>query len=195
MAEKITGIDPKTMFKTSSSPQLFLGRNQFKPIENQVPLNVQYNRTQRENAYLDLKNPYRNISTFSLKEEVSKPESSNNTASNNVVSTGSASDGRGFSFNPKNLLDLGSLAGGLISNARQRRELARGIRAAAQGQLRSMPTEIYAPYTDMGIARMYGDRIKDIRQFKTVTSDPNQVMAERLMRDQQADQLANERDI
>lgn len=195
MAEKITGIDPKTMFKTSSSPQLFLGRNQFKPIENQVPLNVQYNRTQRENAYLDLKNPYRNISTFSLKEEVSKPESSNNTASNNVVSTGSASDGRGFSFNPKNLLDLGSLAGGLISNARQRRELARGIRAAAQGQLRSMPTEIYAPYTDMGIARMYGDRIKDIRQFKTVTSDPNQVMAERLMRDQQADQLANERNI
>lgn len=106
----------------------------------------------------------------------------------------SASNGRGFSFNPKNLLDLGSLAGGLISNARQRRELARGIRAAAQGQLRSMPTEIYAPYTDMGIARMYGDRIKDIRQFKTVTSDPNQVMAERLMRDQQADQLANERD-
>lgn len=195
MAEKITGIDPKTMFKTPSSPQLFLGRNQFKPIENQVPLNVQYNRTQRENAYLDLKNPYRNISTFSLKEEVSKPESSNNTASNNVVSTGSSSDGRGFSFNPKNLLDLGSLAGGLISNARQRRELARGIRAAAQGQLRSMPTEIYAPYTDMGIARMYGDRIKDIRQFKTVTSDPNQVMAERLMRDQQADQLANERDI
>ena len=195
MAEKITGIDPKTMFKTPSSPQLFLGRNQFKPIENQVPLNVQYNRTQRENAYLDLKNPYRNISTFSLKEEVSKPESSNNTASNNVVSTGSASDGRGFSFNPKNLLDLGSLVGGLISNARQRRELARGIRAAAQGQLRSMPTEIYAPYTDMGIARMYGDRIKDIRQFKTVTSDPNQVMAERLMRDQQADRLANERDI
>ena len=195
MAEKITGIDPKTMFKTPSSPQLFLGRNQFKPIENQVPLNVQYNRTQIENAYLDLKNPYRNISTFSLKEEVSKPESSNNTASNNVVSTGSASDGRGFSFNPKNLLDLGSLVGGLISNARQRRELARGIRAAAQGQLRSMPTEIYAPYTDMGIARMYGDRIKDIRQFKTVTSDPNQVMAERLMRDQQADQLANERDI
>lgn len=192
MAEKITGIDPKTMFKTSSSPQLFLGRNQFKP---QVPLNVQYNRTQRENAYLDLKNPYRNISTFSLKEEVSKPESSNNTASNNVVSTGSASNGRGFSFNPKNLLDLGSLVGGLISNARQRRELARGIRAAAQGQLRSMPTEIYAPYTDMGIARMYGDRIKNIRQFKTVTIDPNQVMAERLMRDQQADQLANERDV
>ena len=104
-----------------------------------------------------------------------------NIKTNSVVSTG-------------NILDLGSLAGGLISNARQRRELARGIRAAAQGQLKSMPTEIYAPYTDMGIARMYGDRIKDIRQFKTVTSDPNQVMAERLMRDQQADQLAAERD-
>ena len=112
---------------------------------------------------------------------------------NIIVSTGNTSNRR-FSINPKNILDLGSLAGGLISNARQRRELARGIRAAAQGQLKSMPTEIYAPYTDMGIARMYGDRIKDIRQFKTVTSDPNQVMAERLMRDQQADQLAAERD-
>lgn len=116
-----------------------------------------------------------------------------NIKTNSVVSTGNTSDRR-FSINPKNILDLGSLAGGLISNARQRRELARGIRAAAQGQLKSMPTEIYAPYTDMGIARMYGDRIKDIRQFKTVTSDPNQVMAERLMRDQQADQLAAERD-
>ena len=116
-----------------------------------------------------------------------------NIKTNSVVSTGNTSNRR-FSINPKNILDLGSLAGGLISNARQRRELARGIRAAAQGQLKSMPTEIYAPYTDMGIARMYGDRIKDIRQFKTVTSDPNQVMAERLMRDQQADQLANERD-
>lgn len=126
--------------------------------------------------------------------EAQKERALKNIKANTVVSTGSASNGRGFSFNPKNLLDLGSLAGGLISNARQRRELARGIRAAAQGQLRSVPTEIYAPYTDMGIARMYGDRIKDIRQFKTVTSDPNQVMAERLMRDQQADQLANERD-
>lgn len=126
--------------------------------------------------------------------EAQKEKALKNIKANTVVSTGSASNGRGFSFNPKNLLDLGSLAGGLISNARQRRELARGIRAAAQGQLRSMPTEIYSPYTDMGIARMYGDRIKDIRQFKTVTSDPNQVMAERLMRDQQADQLANERD-
>lgn len=126
--------------------------------------------------------------------EAQKEKALKNIKANTVVSTGSASNGRGFSFNPKNLLDLGSLAGGLISNARQRRELARGIRAAAQGQLRSMPTEIYAPYTDIGIARMYGDRIKDIRQFKTVTSDPNQVMAERLMRDQQADQLANERD-
>ena len=126
--------------------------------------------------------------------EAQKERALKNIKANTVVSTGSASNGRGFSFNPKNLLDLGSLAGGLISNARQRRELARGIRAAAQGQLRSMPTEIYTPYTDMGIARMYGDRIKDIRQFKTVTSDPNQVMAERLMRDQQADQLANERD-
>ena len=126
--------------------------------------------------------------------EAQKEKALKNIKANTVVSTGSASNGRGFSFNPKNLLDLGSLTGGLISNARQRRELARGIRAAAQGQLRSMPTEIYAPYTDMGIARMYGDRIKDIRQFKTVTSDPNQVMAERLIRDQQADQLANERD-
>lgn len=180
--ERITGIDPKNMLKAPSILAIPGANPALKPMQTSVPLNVQFNRHLREEAYLDEKNPYRRI--FS---------SSPNTKADNVVSTGS-SGAKGFSINPKNILDLGSLAGGLISNARQRRELARGIRAAAQGQLRSMPTEIYAPYTDMGIARMYGDRIKDIRQFKTVTSDPNQVMAERLMRDQQADQLAAERD-
>ena len=180
--ERITGIDPKNMLKAPSILAIPGANPALKPMQTSVPLNVQFNRHLREEAYLDEKNPYRRI--FS---------SSPNTKADNVVSTGS-SGAKGFSINPKNILDLGSLAGGLISNARQRRELARGIRAAAQGQLKSMPTEIYAPYTDMGIARMYGDRIKNIRQFKTVTSDPNQVMAERLMRDQQADQLAAERD-
>lgn len=110
-----------------------------------------------------------------------------------VTITGSSNTNQ-RSFNPKNLLDIASLTGGLISNARQRKEIEKGIIAAAKGQLKSMPTEMYTPYTDMGITRMYDDRIANIRQFKTVTSDPNQLIVERLMRDQQADQLANERD-
>lgn len=110
-----------------------------------------------------------------------------------VTITGSSNTNQ-RSFNPKNLLDIASLTGGLISNARQRKAIEKGIIAAAKGQLKSMPTEIYTPYTDMGITRMYDDRIANIRQFKTVTSDPNQLIVERLMRDQQADQLANERD-
>lgn len=193
--ERITGIDPKNMLKAPSILAIPGANPALKPMQTSVPLNVQFNRHLREEAYLDEKNPYRRIFSSSQNSATTSSAStpSPNTKADNVVSTGS-SGAKGFSINPKNILDLGSLAGGLISNARQRRELARGIRAAAQGQLKSMPTEIYAPYTDMGIARMYGDRIKNIRQFKTVTSDPNQVMAERLMRDQQADQLAAERD-
>lgn len=193
--ERITGIDPKNMLKAPSILAIPGANPALKPMQTSVPLNVQFNRHLREEAYLDEKNPYRRIFSSSQNSATTSSAStpSPNTKADNVVSTGS-SGAKGFSINPKNILDLGSLAGGLISNARQRRELARGIRAAAQGQLKSMPIEIYAPYTDMGIARMYGDRIKNIRQFKTVTSDPNQVMAERLMRDQQADQLAAERD-
>lgn len=193
--ERITGIDPKNMLKAPSILAIPGANPALKPMQTSVPLNVQFNRHLREEAYLDEKNPYRRIFSSSQNSATTSSAStpSPNTKADNVVSTGS-SGAKGFSINPKNILDLGSLVGGLISNARQRRELARGIRAAAQGQLKSMPTEIYAPYTDMGIARMYGDRIKNIRQFKTVTSDPNQVMAERLMRDQQADQLAAERD-
>lgn len=193
--ERITGIDPKNMLKAPNILAIPGANPALKLMQTLVPLNVQFNRHLREEAYLDEKNPYRRIFSSSQNSATTSSAStpSPNTKADNVVSTGS-SGAKGFSINPKNILDLGSLAGGLISNARQRRELARGIRAAAQGQLKSMPTEIYAPYTDMGIARMYGDRIKNIRQFKTVTSDPNQVMAERLMRDQQADQLAAERD-
>ena len=38
------------------------------------------------------------------------------------------------------------------------------------------------------------DRIKSMRQYKTSTSDPNKVLAERLMRDMNVDQLEGERD-
>ena len=68
------------------------------------------------------------------------------------------------------------------------------IRKATQLSQQQKPTEFYSTFNDNGLFRSYDDRIKNIRQYKTVTNDPNQVMAERLMRDQQADQLIGERD-
>lgn len=57
-----------------------------------------------------------------------------------------------------------------------------------------MPSEFYSRFSDNGLYRMYDNRIQNMRQYKTVTSDPNQVMAERLMRDMNVDQMENERD-
>ena len=68
------------------------------------------------------------------------------------------------------------------------------IRKATQLSQQQKPTEFYSTFNDNGLFRSYDDRIKNIRQYKTVTNDPNKVMAERLMRDQQADQLIGERD-
>lgn len=62
------------------------------------------------------------------------------------------------------------------------------------GSQQQMPTEFYSRFSDNGLHRMYNDRIKSMRQYKTSTSDPNKVLAERLMRDMNVDQLEGERD-
>lgn len=62
------------------------------------------------------------------------------------------------------------------------------------GSQQQMPTEFYSRFSDNGLHRMYDDRIKTMRQYKAITSDPNQVIADRLMRDINADQMENERD-
>ena len=188
LGEQIIGIDPKNPFKTYNSSIILPDGSLLESTSQSVPLNVQLNRNLRNEAYLNLKNPYRNISI-----ETATNSNTQNQTEDDIVSTGPSNTSE-YSFNPKNLLDVTSLIGGLTSNAKQRNEIKKGIIAAAKGQLKSMPTEIYNPYTDMGITRMYDNRIADIRQFKTVTSDSNQAMIERIIRDQQADQLANERD-
>lgn len=68
------------------------------------------------------------------------------------------------------------------------------IRKGMIGSQQQKPTEFYSRFSDNGLYKMYDDRIKNMRQYKTVTSDPNQVMAERLMRDMNVDQMENERD-
>lgn len=68
------------------------------------------------------------------------------------------------------------------------------IRKGMIGSQQQKPTEFYSRFSDNGLYRTYDDRIKNMRQYKTVTSDPNQVMAERLMRDMNVDQMENERD-
>lgn len=67
------------------------------------------------------------------------------------------------------------------------------IRKGMIGSQQQMPTEFYSRFSDNGLYRMYDDRIKNMRQYKTMTNDPNRVMAEQLTRDMYIDQIESER--
>lgn len=73
-------------------------------------------------------------------------------------------------------------------------KMKEAIRKGMIGSQQQMPTEIYPTFTDNGLHRMYDQRLNNIRRYKTVTSDPREALAERLMRDSMADQIAAERD-
>lgn len=77
---------------------------------------------------------------------------------------------------------------------RSANKMKEAIRKGMIGSQQQMPTEIYPTFTDNGLHRMYDQRLNNIRRYKTVTSDPREALAERLMRDSMADQIAAERD-
>lgn len=106
----------------------------------------------------------------------------------------SGKSGKGFNINPDMLLGIGDFITSTRGINRTTQKMKDAIRKGMIGSQQQMPTEFYSQFSDNGLHRMYGDRINNMRQYKTVTSDPNQVMAERLMRDMNVDQMENERD-
>lgn len=194
LGEQITGRDPKNPFNVNPNSPILTNGISLNSTTQNVPLNVQLNRHLRDEAYLDLKNPYRKYftKTTSSPTATSSPAQTETTQSQNnsdVASTGTSNTGQ-RSFNPKNLLDIASLAGGLISNARQRKEIEKGIVAAALGAMPEDETEIYRSYNDSHINRAYDNIVDQLRYSKTVTSDPLQVQSDQLSRDLQVN-LAN----
>lgn len=92
------------------------------------------------------------------------------------------------------LLGVGDFITSTVGTNKTSQKMKDAIRKGMIGSQQQKPTEFYSRFSDNGLYRTYGDRIKNMRQYKTVTSDPNQVMAERLMRDMNVDQMENERD-
>lgn len=97
-------------------------------------------------------------------------------------------------INPDMLLGVGDYIASTVGINRTSRKMKEAIRKGMIGSQQQMPSEFYSRFSDNGLYRMYDNRIQNMRQYKTVTSDPNQVMAERLMRDMNVDQMENERD-
>jgi hypothetical protein len=92
------------------------------------------------------------------------------------------------------LLGIGDFIASTRGINRTTQKMKDAIRNGMIGSQQQMPTEFYSRFSDNGLHRMYDDRVKEMRKYKTVTSDPNQVMAERLMRDAGVDQIKGERD-
>lgn len=112
---------------------------------------------------------------------------------NNSVAFGHGK-GRSLNINPDMIMGLSDFIASSSGINRSTEKMKDAIRKGMIGSQQQMPTEFYSKFNDNGLHRMYDQRIKNIRQYKTATSDPNQVMAERLMRDMQVDQLEGERD-
>lgn len=111
----------------------------------------------------------------------------------NKYTTFGQGNGKGLNINPDMLMGLGDFILSTRGINRSTEKMKDAIRKGMIGSQQQLPTEFYSSFNDNGLHRMYDDRIKNMRQYKTVTSDPNQVMAERLMRDMQVDQLEGER--
>lgn len=119
---------------------------------------------------------------------------SNNSTNTTPQMFGHSSKGKGFNINQDMLLGVGDYIASTVGINRTSRKMKEAIRKGMIGSQQQMPSEFYSRFSDNGLYRMYDNRIQNMRQYKTVTSDPNQVMAERLMRDMNVDQMENERD-
>lgn len=105
--------------------------------------------------------------------------------------------GKGERLNPVNpdmLLGIGDFLASKIGIDRTAQKMKDAVRKGMIGSQQQMPPEFYSRFSDNGLHKMYDDRIKAMRQYKTVTNDPNQATAERLIRDANIDQMENERD-
>lgn len=99
-----------------------------------------------------------------------------------------------FNLNPDMLLGIGDFLASKMGINRTAQKMKDAVRKGMIGSQQQMLPEFYSRFSDNGLHKMYDDRIKTMRQYKTVTNDPNQATAERLIRDANIDQMENERD-
>lgn len=97
-------------------------------------------------------------------------------------------------LNPDMILGLTDFAVSASAINRANKKQKEAVKKGMLGSQQQLPTEFYSRFGDNGLYRSAGDRIDRMRQYKSVTSDPNQVLAERLTRDAAVDQIEAARD-
>ena len=176
--------------KAIQSPQNTVVREQYNPILNDAKM-AQINNKLGFKGRLDSKGELLNDSTGKALSNLNKL--SDNIDSSSYTAFGHGK-GKGFNINPDMVMGIGDFITSTIGINRTTQKMKDAIRKGMIGSQQQMPTEFYSRFSDNGLHRMYNDRIKSMRQYKTSTSDPNKVLAERLMRDMNVDQLEGERD-
>lgn len=142
---------------------------------------------------------YRKQSTLTSKlYEQSPLKASSSTTSSATPQAESSLDGQStnrfglrkfnFDIDPKRIADIGEGILGLTGNRLTEYYKNKGAEAAALGSMPSYVPEIYSPYSDYGRKRLYEDIMKGLRQYKSVTSDPTLLAADRLARDQKVEE-------
>lgn len=176
--------------KAVQSPQNTVVRNQYNSILNDAKM-AQINNNLGFKGRLDSKEELLNDSTSRTLSNLNR--SSYNTDNSDYTAFGHGK-GKGFNINPDMVMGIGDFITSTIGINRTTQKMKDAIRKGMIGSQQQMPTEFYSRFSDNGLHKMYNDRIKSMRQYKTSTSDPNKVLAERLMRDMNVDQLEGERD-
>lgn len=156
-----------------------------KPIVNNRNLQEEMNNTYQE-GLLDL--DMQNVNKSGLDIINKSPEATSGIyghSPNNSTRLGISTD---------SLLGLGDFIASTRGINRTSDKMKEAIRKGMRGSQQDFPAEYYSRFSDNGLHKMYDDRIKAMSQYKTTSNDPNQIIAERLMRDLNIDRMKNERD-
>jgi hypothetical protein len=156
-----------------------------KPIVNNRNLQEEMNNTYQE-GLLDL--DMQNVNKSGLDIINKSPEATSGIyghSPNNSTRLGISTD---------SLLGLGDFIASTRGINRTSDKMKEAIRKGMRGSQQDFPAEYYSRFSDNGLHKMYDDRIKAMSQYKTTSNDPNQIIAEHLMRDLNIDRMKNERD-
>lgn len=87
------------------------------------------------------------------------------------------------------LIDFGVSANAINQSIKKEKDAVRKMQLASQ---KRMPTELYPIFKDT-ITPQAEDQISEIRKFKSTTSDPNQALIERRMKEEQVSDIESKR--
>ena len=144
--------------------------------------------TGTEDNYIKLiQDLYRPLEDIKSAQEIVGPKEDNNDSS---IKHGSSKKQFGQFVDPiLGLIDFGVSANAINQSIKKEKDAVRKMQLASQ---KRMPTELYPIFKDT-ITPQVKDQILGIRKFKSTTSDPNQALVERRMKEEQISNIKTKR--